>query len=577
MTVQSFGEILRHRAEADPERRAFTFLSGAGVQHSITYAELDRLARCIAAQLQNEGALGERVLVACDPGLDYVAGLFGCFYAGAVAVPVQPFRIKRSFHRFGAIADDSRAKFVIARRSLLASTRDVPSDGLRPGSLKWIAIDALEQGLEDVWQDPDARADSLALLQYTSGSTGDPKGVMVSHGNLIANSRLIRDCFDVTAEDCAVVWLPPYHDMGLIGGILQPIFTGSLGILFDPVSFLKHPLTWLKLISEFKATCSGGPNFAYELCASKAAAVPVGSLDLSSWRVACLGAEPIHVETLERFAKSFAVHGFAADAYRPCYGLAEATLIASGMRARGLPRKKSVLRSALEEGRIVDAPEHAAGAQNIVGCGQQIGEEHEIRIVDPNRFVAVSDGELGEVWLRGPSVAQGYFNRPAESETTFRAVLRGEGGTPFLRTGDLGFIEGGELFLTGRIKDLIIIAGRNHHPEDIEWTVQKCGSIARFGATAAFSIDRGGEERLVILQEIDRREDNLARTYDRIQRAVADAHGIRAHAIEFTRPHALPRTTSNKIRRAACRAAFLNGEFAVPPLQSSATLKDAHA
>jgi acyl-CoA synthetase (AMP-forming)/AMP-acid ligase II len=565
MQSESFSTILRRRAQSDPQRPAFTFLNGSGTPAHMTYGELDRDARRLAARLQRRGAGGERILLLCDPGLDFIRALFACFYAGATPVPVHPFRLNRRLDRLQAIVRDAQARFGISRRARIDVAGAVVAGVAGSGPVRWIALDELGDASETDWREPCQDAQSIALLQYTSGSTGDPKGVVVTHGNLLANCDMMRVCFAATQDDRAAMWLPPYHDMGLIGGILQPVFVGCHAVLLDPVYFLKHPLAWLRAISDYKATCSGGPNFAYQLCADKIGAMKVPGLELSSWRLACIGAEPIRAETLQRFTEAFAPYGFKQDAFCTCYGLAEATLMVSGPRQRRYPIVKSVSRSALVQGRAVEEPVAGSQAQFVVGCGQCVAEDQEFRIVDPDQCCELPAGRIGEIWVRGPSVTQGYFNRPEESRQAFAASLRGSGKGQFLRTGDLGFVENGELFVTGRIKDLIIIAGRNHHPEDIEWTVQECGAASRFGATAAFAIDAQGAERLVILQEIDGRGRDLSHASDRISRAVAEAHGIRAHTIAFTRLGSIPRTTSNKIRRAACRTAFLKGEIDIAP------------
>jgi len=425
-------------------------------------------------------------------------------------------------------------------------------------ALRWLATDAIDSNLAEQWQQPVLDSTSLTLFQYTSGSTAAPRGAMLTHGNLLHNSALIQHYFEHTAESRGVIWLPHYHDMGLIGGILQPFYAGFPVTLMSPVAFLQRPLRWLQAISRAGGTTSGGPPFAYDLCVRKITPEQRATLNLSSWDVAFTGAEPVRYETLEHFAATFAPCGFRREAFYPCYGLAEATLIASGGLKAALPIVFTAQSAALERGCVITSPRGEDGTQTLVGCGQSLGDQ-EIIIVHPETFTRCSPDEVGEIWIAGPSVTQGYWNRPEDTERIFRAYLADTEEGPFLRTGDLGFLKDGELFVTGRLKDLIIIAGHNHYPQDIELTVERSHPSVRPGCCAAFSVDIAGEERLVIVAEVERRHqpqrdqssDAVAPRFTvgvarAIRRAVAESHELRVYAVLPLKPGSIPKTSSGR-------------------------------
>ncbi|MEO6196031.1 MAG: amino acid adenylation domain-containing protein [Thermoanaerobaculia bacterium] len=561
-------EVLRGRAERQGEDLAYTFLlDGELAEAHLTYGELDRRARGLAATLKREGiGGGARVLLLYPPGLDYVAAFFGCLYAGAVAVPAYPPRSRRPSARLQSIQESAGAKAVLSTAAVLSSLdRQLPR---RPGVL-WQAAEGaeLEAGAEE-WRDPGVGEEALAFLQYTSGSTAAPKGVMLRHANLLANLEQIRLSFAQTAEERTVIWLPPYHDMGLIGGILTPLYAGNPAVLLSPVSFLQRPLRWLQAISRYRGTTSGGPNFAYDLCVEKIGAEEREKLDLSSWTLAFNGAEPVRAETLERFAAAFAPCGFRKEAFLPCYGLAEGTLLAAAGR-RGEGATAGVFAAAGLERHHGVAAGPAAGAgdtRTLVGSGTA-PEGARLLVVDPESRVPRAPGEVGEIWIAGPAVAAGYWGLPEATAASFGARTA-DGGGPWLRTGDLGFLGGdgelGELFVTGRSKDLIILRGRNHYPQDLELTVERSHPALRPGCGAAFAVEPregGGEERLVVVQEVRReqREADPAELVAAIRRAVAEEHEVQVHAVVLLRPATIPKTTSGKIQRAACRARYLDG------------------
>jgi amino acid adenylation domain-containing protein len=565
--AETLVSLLRSRAAHSPDLQWLTFLvDGEQEEVGLTFGQLDRQARAMGAALQARGAAGERVVLLYPPGPEYVSAFMGCLYAGAIAVPSyppDPARLARTLPRLQAMVADAGARFLLTTELILSMAEAVFEHAPELKGCEWIATDALPAGSESAWRDPGGRPGDLAFLQYTSGSTGTPRGVCLSHANLLYNSKLIQQGFEVDASSRGVIWLPPYHDMGLIGGILQPIYTGLPVVLLSPLAFLQKPLAWLRAISRYRATASGGPNFAYDLCVRKSTPEERAALDLRSWEVAFCGAEPIRKETLDRFARAFEVSGFNPRAFYPCYGLAEATLIASGGKKRNPPIIAEVDRDALEAGRAAPAssPERAV---SLVGCGQAL-EGQRIVIANPETGRPAAPGEVGEIWLQGPSVALGYWRREEQSARTFQARLAGSGEGPFLRTGDLGFLKDGELFVTGRLSDLIIVRGRNHYPQDIEATVERSHPAMRPGCGAAFSVRTEDGEQVVMVQEIDRNAPPEAAraALSAVVSAVSEQHGLRLHAAVLIRQGSVPKTSSGKVQRSACRTAFQEGTLEI--------------
>jgi acyl-CoA synthetase (AMP-forming)/AMP-acid ligase II len=626
-------DVLRRRALAAPERPAYVFLDDAGVPAArLSYGELDARARAIAAQLQALGLQGERALLLYPPGLQFVAAFMGCLYAGVVAVPAYPPRTPQALPRLLAIARDARPAAVLTTGALLPRIEALGAlDGLR-----MLATDAAGGsggpgagagpegggGGAEGWSAPALDGESVAFLQYTSGSTAAPKGVMVSHGNLLHNEETIRLAFEQTAESVVVGWLPLYHDMGLIGTVLQPLYVGARAILMSPLAFLQKPLLWLDVISRYRATTSGGPNFAYDLCVRKVSPADRAGLDLSSWEVAFNGAEPVRAETLDRFAAAFAPCGFRRAAFFPCYGLAEATLFVSGGSKAAAPVVATVAAAELEKGRVALVPPEQPGGRRLVSSGPP--RRQQLAVVDPESGRPCPEDRVGEIWIAGGSVARGYWRRPEETAATFGARLAadppeagagGPGGSPphhggapageapageahageahageahageapageapaseapageppgpglFLRTGDLGFVSGGELFIAGRSKDLIIIRGRNLYPQDLEAAAERSHPAARPGCGAAFAVEREGEERLIVVQELDRRRmEEAPAVADAIRRVLAEEHEVQAQEVVLVRAGGIPKTSSGKIQRHACRAAYLAGSLDV--------------
>jgi acyl-CoA synthetase (AMP-forming)/AMP-acid ligase II len=553
-------DLLCRRAIEQPDQLAYTFLAdGAGDEARLTYSELDRQARSIAVLLQSLGVSGERVLLLYPPGLEYIAAFFGCLYAGAIAVPLYPPRHNRTLARILNVIEDAQPAITLTTSQILLRVSRLTAASGSLISMRWLAFDGETIGAEREWREPHLTGDSLAFLQYTSGSTGEPKGVMLNHQNLIHNSDLLSRFLESTPESYFVSWLPLYHDMGLIAAILQPLYVGFPCAFMSPASFLQRPARWLEAISRYKATISGAPNFAYDLCARKIGPDERAQLDLSGWRVAFNGAEPIFHETLERFTGAFADCGFLPETFYPCYGLAEATLFVSGGQVNKVPVVTKFQMDELGNYRAIPFDEGKSGdrmlvSSGAVSCGQRVA------IVRPDRLTECPDGEVGEVWVSGPSIAKGYWRRQAETEQVFQAFLSGTGEGPFLRTGDLGFTLKGELFITGRLKDLIIIDGQNHYPQDLELTVERSHSAIRPGCCAAFSIEAGGREQLVVMAELDRRYRHLDSNeiLKAVRQAIAEQHDLRLWRLSLIGTGEIPKTSSGKIQRQACRDNFLS-------------------
>lgn len=562
-------ELLEHRAAHQGEDIGFRFLVD-GEKESIewTYADVDRKARAIAASLQAMELEGERALLLYPSGLDFVAAFFGCLYAGVTAVPAYPPRRNRNMARIQAIANDAQAAIALTTHDVLERVQIMISDTPVLQQMRWRATDQWDVELADTWHRPDVHGDTLAFLQYTSGSTGVPKGVMLTHSNLMHNSAMIAYAFEHSRSGSGVFWLPLYHDMGLIGGILQPLYMGRPNMLFSPTHFLQRPLRWLQIMTQTGSTISGGPNFAYDLCVEKVTAEQKKQLDLSRWSLAFNGAEPVRAETMKRFSEAFAECGFRKEAFYPCYGLAEATLIVAGGYKQSEPVIRNFEIAALEEHRAVPTETADENSRALVGSGGNLLDQN-IVIADPETQDFLGENRVGEIWVSGPSVAQGYWKREEISKETFQARLS-DGRGPFLRTGDLGFLSDGELFVTGRLKDLIILRGVNHYPQDIEQTVDAAHQHLKPGAGAAFAVGEEGAERLVVVQETNRRRDmDVAAIFDAIRKEVANKHELAVSSIVLLKTGSIPKTSSGKIQRHACEAGYEAGTLAALAIWSA--------
>ena len=572
------------RATTLRDQLAFRFLSdGEGVEECLTYGQLDQRCRAIAQGLIDRNLTGQRALLLYPAGLDFITAFFGCLYAGVTAVPAYPPRMNRSADRIDGIVKDCNAAVALTVQSVLdrVDTTLEHTPDLR--KIQWLATDTFPQEPAERWKRPNIDQSSLAFLQYTSGSTGTPKGVMLTHGNLIANCEFIYGAFEVTRSNNIVFWLPIYDDMGLVGGILEPVYVGRPLTSMSPVAFLQRPLRWLQAISKYRGAISGGPNFAYDLCVKKTTPEQRAQLDLSCWTLAFNGAEPVRAETIDAFCAAFEPCGFRREAFYPCYGLAEATLIVTGGFKSDPPVIRSFDSKALENGDIRSALSPMdKNVRRLVGSGQSIPGEKMI-IVDPETCKQCLPDEVGEIWVQSASVAQGYWKRTEETQHTFHARLSDTNEGPFLRTGDLGFFQGPELFIAGRLKDLIIIRGLNHYPHDIELTVERSTQVVRPGNGAAFTVDVDNEPRLVIVYEADRHQlADADSVMESIRREVSREHELLVDSIRLLKQSSIPKTSSGKIQRHACRRAFLDNALDVvaswdAPREGDATATDAAA
>lgn len=555
-----FSECLRHHARATPDRLAYRFLADGEDSLTITFAELDTAVRALAALLQARYSPGERVLILLRPGLGYVSAFMGCLYAGLVAVPAYPPGATKTLGRLEGILDDCQPVAALVAggdvHEIAASLAAVaPQTDI-------LDLDSLDMRHAEGWRPVAGQRSDPAFLQYTSGSTGNPKGVIISHGNLIHNSQCISDTFGISADSHIGSWLPPYHDMGLIGGILQALYVGCPATLMTPIAFLQRPLRWLQMISRYRVTVSGGPNFAYELCARKVRDEDLQALDLSCWAVAYNGAEQVRARTLHAFADKFAACGLQAGALFPCYGLAEGTLLVTG---NGLARG-AVVRSfhadLLEHNCAVPLAvgQPAEGRLRTLVSSGRPTPGLEPFICDPDSERRLSDGQVGEICIVGHSVSAGYWQRPDSTAEAFRPAHVQQTPWPrFFRTGDLGFMLEGELYVSGRVKDLIILNGVNHHPGDIECSVLRAHEGFRPDGAAAFSIDMDDGERLVVVQEVERRAVRgleVAKVLAEIRTALWQQHRLAQPWMLLVSGGTLPRTSSGKVRRQDCRRLF---------------------
>ncbi|MEM1255605.1 MAG: AMP-binding protein [Cyanobacteria bacterium P01_H01_bin.21] len=557
-------ELLRYRAQEQPFRSAFIYLKDGEVEEECwTYETLDTKARAIAAHLQSLQITNSRAILLYPPGLDFIAAFFGCLYAGVVAVPAYPPRRNQHLGRLQSIFSDAQSKIALTHSSVLSNIQGRLSESPGLSNLNWVATNTLSDQLADYWKTISLSSSSIAFLQYTSGSTGNPKGVMVSHDNLLHNSSCIQKAFKLSAKSVSVTWLPSFHDMGLIDGILQPIYTGFPCYMMAPIAFVQKPIRWLNAVSKYRANHSGGPNFAFELCIQKTTPEQRADLDLSPWQFAYCGAEPIRPETLETFIDTFVPYGFQHKAFYPCYGMAEATLMVTGGDVSKGPVVRAFEASALQQNRAVKTDENGQNVKYVVSCGYPVSDT-QIIIVHPELRVPCAKDEIGEIWIASPSIAQGYWQKIQQTDETFQACLAsGEGD--FLRTGDLGFIQDDQLFVTGRLKDLVIIRGRNYYPQDLELSAEQSHSITNAGGCAAFSMEVDGEEQLVVVQEVKRhyQASELDDAIASIRGRLVSEHDIYPYGIVLIRTHSIPKTSSGKIQRQACKAALLENHLKV--------------
>lgn len=563
--IKTLIDLLDFQAEHYANKTIFTVIKDVSQKiDSITYGELAQKGKSLAVNLQKIASPGERALLVYPTGLDFIVAFYGCLYAGIIAVPAYPPRPNQKLSRLESIINNATPVIALTTTSvfLTLETRLAQSPELR--QCKWINTDNFSEELAANWRHPQISADSLAFLQYTSGSTGKPKGVMLSHKNVLHNQKIIKKAFRHTDHSIGLGWLPLFHDMGLVGNILQTLYMGGTCFLMSQMDFLQKPSRWLQAISFYKATTSGGPSFAYDFCLQKITPEQRQTLDLSSWEVAFCGAEPIRGETLEKFAQTFEACGFRREALYPCYGMAEATLFISGGLKSGDSMMQAVNKSALEKNQVIPLEVGEIG-QKLVSCGKTLFDDQVI-IVDPNSLAVCSEGQVGEIWFSSLSVAQGYWNRTDETQQSFQNYVKDFPETPFLRTGDLGFLLKGDLYITGRLKDVIIIRGQNHYAQDIELTVEKSHVGLKPNAGAAFVVDINDEDRLIIVQEVERNAQKhfkIDEIIDNIRQAVTSQHGLQVYKINLVKPGSMYKTSSGKTQRHLCRQAFVDNTLAI--------------
>jgi acyl-CoA synthetase (AMP-forming)/AMP-acid ligase II/thioesterase domain-containing protein/acyl carrier protein len=566
MAGETLVDVLRARAVQQPDRLAYSFLpKGEAEEASLTYAELDLRARAIGAWLSSVSAAGDRVLLLSSSGPEFVSAVFGCLYRGAVAVPAYPLdpaRIGRTFSRLSRLLKDAEPVVALTTESSLRLVEDLIRIHPDLERVRWMATESIPLELAVDWKRPPIHAETLAILQYTSGSLAAPKGVMVSHRNVLENEKMLQDAHDYTGDNTFVGWIPLAHDWGLINNVFQPLYSGALSVLMPPEVFLQKPVRWLQTISRYKNVTSGGPGFAYELCVAKISSEEREGLHLGNWMCAGIGASPVRPATLDRFAAKFSDRGFRRQAFYCGYGLAEATLLVTDSEKFKEPRVLRVARASLERNEVSIDPPKDVPANSMVSCGKAACGE-KVVIVDARSDAMCPAGRVGEIWVSGPNITQGYWNNPVETDSTFRAFLdSGEG--PFLRTGDLGFLDDGELFVTGRLKDLIIIRGRNLYPEDIELSVERCHKGLRPGCTVAFSVPDEFDEGLVIVQEVRAsHQAALEEIIHAIRQSILQDHEVTAHTVVLVKERSISKTSSGKLQRSACRSAFLSGALEI--------------
>ncbi|MEU1466831.1 fatty acyl-AMP ligase [Streptomyces sp. NPDC005761] len=566
--ARSMVDVLLSQASLQPEKVAFRFLATGDCDGEVqewTYGRLGRRARAIGGYLQERGLAGSRAVLLYPPGLEFIGAYLGCLSAAVVAVPGLPPQGRsqnhRALRRVRRMIADADAEVILGTKQIIAGLGAMSEHLPELDAALCIATEDIPDEAGDSWRACDLAPDSVAFLQYTSGSTTAPRGVMVTHGNLMDNQRILSQGMGHTPEtveewggELYVSWLPVYHDLGLIAPVLNNLYMGGTSTLFSPLYFLQQPERWLTAISRYRAHTSGGPNFAYELCLRDATPALLDRLDLSRWRVALNAAEPVRATTLRRFADTFAAAGFRPEALHPGYGLAEATLMVSGGPVGREPRTAGRPGSGASSG-------GGAGGE-LVSCGPP-GAGLTVVIADGERQLECAEGEIGEVWVAGESVTDGYWRNVRATREVFQAALKdGRGG--FLRTGDLGFMRDGELYVTGRLKDLLVIDGRNHYPQDLELSAETAHPAIRPGCIAAFSVEdgTGGEHPVVVAETTATTAARCAEVEAAVRGAVGEAHGLSLRQVVLIRPGTIPKTSSGKIQRKACRAAYAEGTLA---------------
>lgn len=555
----NYAWLLQERAISEPDKIAFIYLiDGELEKQEVTYKQLDFLAKKIAGYLQEKANIGDRALLLYPSGIDYIAAFFGCLYAGIIAIPLYQLRNNtRALSRMHSIWVDAAATFILSTKdklTILYNNQEIIPDF---GNAILVATDEIDDSAVNKWKQPPYQ--DVAYLQYTSGSTGHPKGVMVGHHNLAHNGRITQNTWKNNENSTIVSWLPLHHDMGLIAMILQAIYAGSLCVFMSPVHFVQRPLRWLQAIHRYKANITGAPNFAFDLCIEKVKPEDLIELDLSSLQIAYNGAEPVRAQTLDKFSRKFAVTGFTKELFYPAYGMAEDTLFTTMKTEPGLPQYISISTIKMENG-IVEENTDLNNSRVFVSCGKVLADQ-TVKIVNPITMLEVSDANVGEIWISGPSKAIGYWNKPEESERIFAAKLQNDSQTTFLRSGDLGFIKDNQLYIVGRHKDLIIIRGSNYYPIDIEFSSENSSDILAINNAASFSIEVNNNEELIIVQAIKNTGIeliNIEETKEIIRQAIIEDHEIDPYDIVLVRSNQIPKTSSGKVQRTLCKQLYLD-------------------
>lgn len=570
--------LVETRARLTPQKQAYKFLYETGNNPIVTFNDIKNKAIQIAIVLQKRLLEKERILLLFQPGLEFICAFYGCVFAGAIPVPAYPPKLNRSIIRLNTIAHDAQAKLALTTDTILKSVHSRIDENTPLKHLDWLAIDALAHRSPSEWQRPNSQPEDTAFLQYTSGSTANPKGVMVTNKNILYNCEMIKHAFEHDTDFVSFSWLPPYHDMGLIGHILQPMYLGILSILMSPTTFLQNPYSWLKAISDYRVTTSGGPNFAYQLCVQKITPEQKKTLDLSCWEIAFTGAEPIHAETINAFSRAFASCHFRKSTFYPCYGLAEATLFVSGANKSTEPIIQEVDSFAMRKNRIERVSKQTKKIATLVSCGRASSAQR-VKILDPVTLTESPRNWIGEVWIQGPNVTKGYWNNPEATRAAYKAYLADTREGPFLRTGDLGFLrEDNELFITGRLKDLIIINGKNFYPQDMELLVEKNETAIKPHAVAAFSVEKEKSEAVVIVAELIRealKKCNPNQIGENIKKAFYEQFEVIPETLVLIKPGTMPKTSSGKIQRHVARDQYLSQQLETVAVWNSKTSRQA--
>ncbi|MBI5933700.1 MAG: fatty acyl-AMP ligase [Chloroflexi bacterium] len=562
-------EILQRRAQETPDHLSHMLLGASEAENqSMTYRQMDAAVREMAAYLQSVAEPGQRALLVYPTSLEFIVAMYGCLYAGIIPIPTNPPGMNRSAQRLEAIAKDARARLVLTtpeyQHAFMSEAEQFPDFA----ALVWVTREAIQAAEARSLQIPEITPQSVAFMQYTSGSTNIPKGVIISYRNLSYNAHAIRETrkFELNEESTALNWAPLFHDMGLLVSVFQTVIDRTPSLMMTPIMFMQNPVSWLRNIHKYRVTASGAPNFAYELCINKIPVEKCEGLDLSSWKLAYNSAEPVRAETQEAFAKKFAPFGFRHESFAPCYGLAEATLEVSAYTNESKTITLTIKRNDFEEGKVTPTEDTGkSDTLTMVSSGAPLADL-KVVIADPKARHARAKNEVGEVWIAGGNIAEGYWNRPEDSKHTFGAHIVGSHEGPFLRTGDLGFLHNGHLYITGRLKDLLIVRGRNYYPQDVEMTVEKTHPALRAGGGAAFAISENDVEQLIVVHETQRREIEGVDWQDvikTIRANIAREHGIRAHAVILIRRATVAKTSSGKIQRNEMKRRFLENELEI--------------